>query len=363
MPENMKAMLVYVGTYTHGKSEGIYVYRMDAASGALTLVNKATGVANPSFLDPHPNGRFLYAVNEVGNFGGKSSGAVSAFAADPKTGKLTYLNQQASGGAAPCHLSVDKTGQFVLAANYGGGSVCVLPIQEDGKLGEATDFIQHEGSSVNPRRQEGPHAHSVMIDAANRFAFVADLGLDKVMVYRMNLAEGKLTPNDPPWAQVKPGAGPRHFDFHPNGKYAYLINELDSTLTAFAYDAQKGGLAEIETVSTLPADFNGTSHCADVHVHPSGQFVYGSNRGHDSIVIFAIDPNTGKLSYVGHQSTQGKTPRNFGIDPTGMFLLAANQSTDTIVTFRIDSQTGQLTPTGHVTQAPTPVCLKMRFVE
>ncbi len=332
---------------------------MEISSGALEFASVAKGVENPSFLDIHPQRRYLYAVNEVGEFAGESSGAVSAFSIDENTGELTFLNQQPSGGAAPCHLSIDQTGQFVLVANYGGGSVASLPIQDDGKLGEATDFIQHQGSSVNPRRQKEPHAHSITIDLANRYAFAPDLGLDKILIYKLDLTHGKLIPNDEPWAQVKAGTGPRHFDFHPSRRYAYVINELDSTLIAFTYDETHGTLEEIETVSTLPEDFSGTSHCADLHVHPSGKFVYGSNRGHDSIVIFAIDEGTGKLTYVGHESTQGKTPRNFGIDPTGTFLLAANQSTDNIVTFRIDQQTGELMSTGHVAEVPTPVCLKM----
>ena len=357
--QNNEEILVYIGTYTSGKSEGIYVYRLEQSSGTLSFASKATGVDNPSFLAIHPQQHYLYAVNEIGEFAGKPSGAVSAFSIEEKTGELTYLNQQPSHGTSPCHLSVDKTGQFVLVANYGGGSVCVLPIQDDGQLGEATDFIQHQGSSVNPQRQESPHAHSITQDAANRCAFAADLGLDKIMIYQLDLTQGKLKPNDEPWVQVKGGAGPRHFDFHPNGKYAYLINELDNTLIAFTYDETRGTLREIQTVPTLPDDFEGTSHTADVHVSPSGKFVYGSNRGHDSIVIFAIDEDTGKLTYVGHELTQGKSPRNFAIDPTGTFLLAANHSTDTIVTFRIDQQTGRLMPTGHVTEVPTPVCLKI----
>lgn len=357
--QNHGELLVYVGTYTRGRSEGIYVYRMDASSGALELLSKATGVSNPSFLAIHPQRHYLYSVSEISDFAGKPSGAVAAFKIDPKTGDLTRLNQQPSHGAGPCHLSVDKTGQFVLVANYGSGSVAVLPIQDDGQLGEATDFIQHQGSSVDPRRQVGPHAHSVTLDPTNRYAFVADLGLDKIMIYRLDLSQGKLKPNDEPWAQVKAGAGPRHFDFHPNGKYAYLINELDSTMTGFTYDGTRGRLSEIQTVSTLPDGFEDTSYCADIHVSPSGKFVYGSNRGHDSIVIFESDEGTGKLTYVDHESTQGETPRNFAIDPTGTFLLAANQNGDTVVTFRMDQQTGRLMPTGHVAEVPTPVCLKM----
>jgi 6-phosphogluconolactonase len=257
---------------------------------------------------------------------------------------------------------VDREGKFVLVAHYAGGCVSVLPIREDGRLGEPTDIIRHQGSGVNPQRREAPHPHSVNLDAANRFLFVPDLGLDKIMIYRVDATQGKLKPNDEPWARVKAGAGPRHFDFHPNGKYAYVINELDSTFTAFAYDNERGRLREIETVSTLPEGFTGTNTCADVHVAPSGKFLYGSNRGHDSIATFAINEDTGKLTYVAHEPTQGKTPRNFAIDPTGNFLLAANQNSDTIVTFRIDRTTGKLSPTGDVTRVPMPVCLKMTFV-
>jgi 6-phosphogluconolactonase len=237
--------------------------------------------------------------------------------------------------------------------------VAILPVQDDGRLGEATDVVQHQGTSVNPQRQEGPHAHSITVDPTNRYAFAADLGLDKIMIYRLDLTRGKLQPNDEPWAQVHAGAGPRHFAFHPNGHYAYVINEIDSTLTAFTYQSTNGTLRTVQTVSTIPGDFSGTNYCADIHVAPSGKFVYGSNRGHDSIVTFATDETTGKLTCVGHESTQGRTPRNFTIDPTGTFLLAANQSTDTIVTFRIDQQTGKLLSTGHVTEVPTPVCVQV----
>jgi 6-phosphogluconolactonase len=352
-------IFVYIGTYTRGRSEGIYVYRMEESSGRLEFASVAKGMDNPSFLAIHPQERYLYAVNEVGGRAGKPSGAVSAFSIDPETGELTYLNQQSSHGTGPCHLSVDQTGQFALVANYGSGSVSVLPIHSDGKLGEATDVVQHQGSSVDPRRQGGPHAHSIILDKANRYAFAPDLGLDKIMIYQLDLTQGKLKPNEEPWAKVKAGAGPRHFTFHPNGRYAYVINELDSTLTAFTYDGTCGRLREVQTVSTVPEDFSGTSYCADVHVSPSGRFIYGSNRGHDSLAIFEIDQDTGRLDYVGHEPTHGKTPRGFAIDPTGTYLLAANQDTDTIVTFRIDQQTGRLMSTGHVAEVPTPVCLKM----
>jgi 6-phosphogluconolactonase len=360
-----KNMLVYIGTYTRkephvlGKSEGVYIGRFDPAVGTLEVVGKAPGIDNPSYVVLHPSGRYLYAANEVGDFEGQSSGAISALAIDLATGALTLLNQQATHGSAPCHLCVDQTGRFVLAANYGGGSVAVLPVQTDGRLGEASDFIQHQGSSVNPRRQGEPHAHSVNLDPANRRAFVADLGMDKIMIYRLDLEQGKLSPNDPPWAQVQAGAGPRHFAFHPNGQYAYVINELDSTMTAFTYDDASGGLTELQTVPTLPDDFSGTSHCADVHVHPSGKFVYGSNRGHDSIAIFTVDQASGKLQPAGYEPTQGKVPRNFAIDPTGAYLLAANQNSDNIVIFEIDQETGRLSPTGQTALVPTPVCIKL----
>jgi 6-phosphogluconolactonase len=354
-----ETILVYVGTYTYRKSEGIYVYQLDTSTGALKPVSKATGIQNPSFLAIEPQRKHLYAVNEISDFEGKPSGAVSAFSINSETGELSFLNMKPSLGTHPCHVTVDKTGKFVLVTNYSSGSVSILPVKKDGSLGDATDFIQHHGSSLNPKRQEGPHAHSVTLDEANRYAFVADLGLDKIMIYRFDSNKGKLTPNAEPWVKIKPGAGPRHFAFHPNGKYAYLINELDSTITAFVYDSEYGTLKEIQTVPALPKDFTSTSYCADIHVIPSGRFLYGSNRGHDSLVIFAINEAIGKLTYVGHEPTQGKTPRNFTIDFSGNLLLAANQDTDTVVPFRINQQTGRLTATGKVTKVPTPVCLKM----
>jgi len=363
--QSSAAILAYVGTYTRtqgqaqGESDGIYVYRMDPDSGALTLAHTASGVVNPSFLALDPRQRHLYAVSEVQETGGQAGGAVSAFAVDPATGALTYLNQQPSHGTDPCHLTVDRTGRFVLVANYSSGSAAIFPIQADGRLGPATDVVQHAGSSVNPRRQQGPHAHSINVDPANRFALVADLGLDKVLVYRLDLDRGKLIPNDEPSAPLRPGAGPRHLAFHPSARYAYVINELDSTLTTFAYDETRGTLREIQSVSTLPEGFAGTNYPADVHVSPSGRFVYGSNRGHDSIVAFAVDAETGRLTCVGHEPTQGQVPRNFALDPTGTYLLAANQRTDTVVTFRIDQRTGMPVPTGHVAAVPRPVCVKI----
>ncbi len=355
---------VYIGTYTRGTStmqgraEGIYVGQLDPTTGALTLVHTTPGVVNPSYLAIDPRHRYLYAVNEVLELDGQPSGGVSAFAIDPATGALTFLNRQLSHGTDPCHLTVDQTGQYVLVANYTSGSVAVLPIGSEGQLHDACDVHQHVGSSVHPQRQQGPHAHSINLDPSNRFALVCDLGLDQVLIYRFDPSRGTLTPHEPPSVSAAPGAGPRHLDVHPSRRFVYVINEIGSTLTAYAYDETRGTLSEIQSLSTLPPGFTGTNHTADVHVHPSGAFVYGSNRGHDSIVIFAVDARTGRLTYVGHESTRGQTPRNFGIDPTGTFLLAANQRTDTIVTFRIDQETGKLSPTGHVANVPTPVCLK-----
>jgi 6-phosphogluconolactonase len=356
-------MWVYVGTYTGGKSKGIYRYDLDLGSGKLTSAGLAAELLNPSFLAVHPNRRFLYAVNEVESFKGQQSGAVSAFALDPKSGKLTFLNEQSTRGEGPCHLVVDREGKNVLVANYSGGSTAVLPLAADGRLKEASAFIQHTGSSVNRERQEGPHAHSANVDPSNRFAFVADLGLDKVMIYRFDAAHGTLSPGEPSAASVTPGAGPRHFAFHPNGRFAYVINEMGSTVTAFRYDARKGELTSIQTISTLPAGFTGSTTTAEVQVHPSGRFLYGSNRGHDSIAIFTIDPETGKLTAVGHQPTQGKTPRNFGIDPTGTYLIAANQDSDTLVVFRIDRDSGRLHQVGEPVEAPKPVCVNFVPVE
>jgi len=357
-----QAYLVYVGTYTgSSKSQGIYTLKLDMKTGKLTPVGVTSGVVNPSFLAIHPSGKFLYAVGEISDFEGKKAGGVSAFAINEKDGSLKLLNQQSSVGAGPCHLVVDATGRNVLVANYGGGSVACLPIHEDGTLKPASSFVQHTGSSVDPRRQEGPHGHSINVSPDNRFAFAADLGLDKVLVYQLNSETGELTPNDPPAAAVKPGSGPRHFDFHPNGRFAYVINEMALTVTAFAYDAEKGVLTEVQTVSTIPdADRNqeGLS-TAEIRVHPSGKFVYGSNRGHDTIVAFRVDSSTGKLSRIENESTQGKTPRNFFIDPTGTYLLAENQGSNTIVVFRINQDTGELEPTGNAAEVPSPVCIRM----
>ena len=351
---------VYVGTYTWKESKGIYVLELDLATGKLSAPELAAEATNPTFLAVHPSQRFLYAVGEIGSFKGRPSGSVSAFAIAPETGKLKPLNQQPSGGGGPCHVTVDKEGKNLLVANYGGGSVAVLPIAADGSLREPSCVIQHKGTGPDKSRQEGPHAHSINLDPAGRFAFAADLGLDKLLVYSFDPAKGTLTPNDPPAASVAPAAGPRHFAFHPTGRFAYVINEMAATVTAFAYDPERGALKELQTVPTMPADFTERRSTAEVVVHPSGKFLYGSNRGHDSIAIFGIDAETGKLTPAGHQSTLGKEPRNFAVDPTGAWLLAANQNSNSVVVFRIDPATGALTPTGVKADIPAPVCV--RFV-
>jgi 6-phosphogluconolactonase len=351
-------LLVYVGTYTSGKSEGIYLYRLNLRSGELKHVATTKGVKDPSYLALAPSRRYLYAVNEVEEFAGKKSGALSAFSVDQRTGELRLLNQQPSLGGAPCYVVVDQTGRFVLVANYVGGNVAVIPVNSDGSLGEATDVKQDLGSSINTERQEGPHAHCIVLDASNRFAYSCDLGTDKIMIFRFDARRGKLIPNRTPSVQAKPGAGPRHLTFHPSGKYAYVINELHMTVTAFAHDRIRGNLKELQTVPTLPRDPTAADTGADIHVSPNGRFLYCSNRGHDSIAAFKIDQRNGKLIFIAHESTGGKTPRNFAIDPTGAFLLAANQNSDNIVTFRLDPKTGRLGSTGHVVEVPLPVCLK-----
>lgn len=356
-PKTPTQWRLYVGTYTGAKSKGIYLFDFDAETGKLTEQGLAAELPNPTFLAIHPDGNRLFAASEISGFKKTKAGAVAAFEVDKKTGKLTLLNQESSGGAGPCHVTLDRTGKHVLVANYGGGSIASLPIGADGKLGEPTTVIQHVGTSVDKSRQEGPHAHSINVDPTNRYAMAADLGLDKVLVYSFDAKTGKLTANDPPAASVAPGAGPRHFAFHPDGKHAFVINELFLTLTSFKYDSAKGTLSEIETLSTLPKGTKKIGSTAEVVVHPNGKFVYGSNRGHNSIAIFRFED--GKLTHVGNQGNDIDTPRNFVLDPTGKFLLVANQGKASITVFRIDPATGELSQVGEPTaSAPAPVCLR-----
>ncbi len=352
--------LVYIGTYTRGSdSQGIYRVRLDTRTGALTDLQLAAPATNPSFLAVRPDGSALYAVSEIEQLDGRPSGGLAAFRIDRSTGNLAPLNVQPTGGGGPCYVTTDSQGKFALVANYGGGSVAAFPITNSGEL-EPAAVVQHTGSSVDPRRQQGPHAHSIVLGPRQLRAYAPDLGLDQVRIYNVDQSTGKLTENDPPFAAVAPGAGPRHFAFRPDGKFAYVINELNSTITAFAADAANGGLQSMQVISTLPEGEQKTNYTADIHVHPNGRFLYGSNRGHDSIAVYAIDPEQGTLTLVQHQSTLGETPRNFGIDPTGRILLAENQQTNTIHSFRIDPETGRLTPTDHHVAVPRPVCV--RFV-
>jgi 6-phosphogluconolactonase len=357
-----KPYLVYVGTYTNKTaSKGIYVYSFDPGTGKLTTLGVAAESEDPSFLALHPSGKYLYAVNEIDHFGAQKSGALSAFSIDHKTGKLALLNQAATRGAGPCHISLDKSGKFALVANYDGGSVATFPVHDDGTLGEAADFVQHHGSSVNKERQESPHAHWIGTSPDNRFVLAADLGLDEVLIYRFNGSKGTLTPNNPPFAKVNPGAGPRHVALHPNGRFAYVLAEMEDSVTAFAYKASNGSLSLLQTVSalsTVRGEYKGPKEAAEIAVHPNGKFLYVSNRaGIDSISAFSIDPAKGTLHLKNEYPTMGKTPRNFAIDPTGKFLLAANQESNNIVVFRIDAITGALSPTGETVEAPAPVCI------
>ena len=351
--------VLYVGTYTQDtKSKGIYAYRFDPATGQVTDLGVAAETTNPSFVAADPNGKYLYAVNELQNYQGPNSGGVSAFSIDRDTGKLTFLNEVPSRGADPCYIIVDKAGKHVLVANYTGGSIAVFPVLADGKLGEATAFVQHTGHGTNPQRQEAAHAHSIDLSPDERFAFVDDLGLDQLFVYKYDSAKGTLTPNDPPFVKLDPGAGPRHFALAPSGKFAYVIAEMGSTVTAFSIDLKAGTLQRLQSVSTLPKDFKGENDDAEIHIHPSGKFLYASNRGHDSIAIFAIDPKKGTLTQIEDVPTQGQIPRSFELDPTGKYLFAENQKSDNIVIFRIDEKTGRLTPTGTKIEVPSPVDVK-----
>jgi 6-phosphogluconolactonase len=356
--------LVYVGTYTRAASKGIYLFRLQTDNlevpQNITLVplGLAAATPNPSFLELDVKRRLLFAVNELDRFEDKPTGAVSAFSIDPGSGRLTLVNQQPSMGTGPCHLVLDTARRHLLVANYGSGSVAVFPVGAGGRLGAATGVVQHAGKSVHPRRQTGPHAHCVTLDLANRFAFVCDLGLDKVMAYRFDAQRGTLAPHTPPFAQLKPGAGPRHMVFRPDGRFAYVVNELDSTVTTFRYGADAGVLDEVQTVSTLPAHFDGANSGAEIGVHPSGKWVYVSNRGHNSVVLFNVDSEKGTLAYVEEQGTGGATPRHFGIEPSAAHLAIANQDSNTVLVARIDAGNGRLTPSGVFANVATPVCVK-----
>ena len=350
----------YIGTYTTGErvSEGIYSCVFDAASGQLSEPQLAIESINPSFLAVHPSGQFLFAVNEVNEGGGRGQGFVSAFriAAD---GQLASINRQPSHGGAPCHCSIDATGRFLLIANYTGGNVAVYPIAADGSLGEASSIVEHQGSSVDPQRQRQPYAHSIQVSSDNRFAYAADLGIDQIRIYRFDDQAGTLQPASPAFAAIAPGGGPRHFSQHPSGKFAYTNHEMTAMVTAFARDPESGALTPLQSLSTLPADFDGRKSTAECLVHPSGRFLYVSNRGHDSIASYAIDQNTGELAPLAITHTLGQEPRNFSIDPSGRWLLAANQNSDSVVVFALDPDSGVLTPSDQAIAVGRPICIRL----
>jgi len=352
---------VYVGTYTGPTSKGIYGFRFDPKTGQFTSTGLAAELPNPAWLVTDPQHRFLYAATEMGPEPGadnyKKNGSISSYSINPKTGALTFLNKVDAGGGGSCHLVVDKTGKMLFVANYGSGNVASFAIKADGSFGERTGFDQHTGSSIDPARQTGPHAHEVVLSPDNRFLFVPDLGMDQIKVYRVDAAKGTFTPNDPPFATVKAGLGPRHFTFGRGAKFAYAICEMGSSVVVFAYDPAKGALTPLQTISTLPSDFKGEDNSAEIEVGRSGRFLYASNRGNDSITVFAIDPIKGTLTMVQVVPTQGKIPRNFAIDPTGKYLVAGNQKSDQMVVFDVDQNDGQLKPAGQVVDVPAPVSI------
>ena len=364
--------IVYVGTYTQpirfgtgqileGKGEGIYVFALNAKTGALEPIRKTAGIVNPSYLTLDAGRGTLYCVNELKEFEGQACGGVSAYRVDRDTHALTFINSRPTGGTDPCHVVVNDRNTHVYISNFMSGSVAVFPIEQDGGLGECSHFIQHEGSSVNPQRQSGPHAHSLIFDRDNRYALVPDLGIDQVVIYRTDFENGKLILNDSSFVSA-PGAGPRHCVFHPALEYCYTINELECSISACRYDKNAGRLDLIHTITTMPEPFDGHNSCADIHISPDGKFVYGSNRGHDSIAVFRVDQSTGALAYVASCSTLGRIPRNFAIDPTGRFMLVCNQDTDNIVVFAIDAKTGVPEKLSE-TQVPTPVCAKAYLMD
>lgn len=348
----------YVGTYTAGKSKGIYLCSLDTTTGQIKQSKVTGGIENPSFLTMDSTHHYLYAVSETEHYEGMASGSVYAYRINPDTKSLEFINKRPSHGTDPCYITVDHKNRFVLVANYTSGSVAIFPIRPDGGLGELTFLDQHHGSSVNPERQEGPHAHCIILDPSNRHALAADLGLDKILINLFDNQNGSLKPAPIPFVSVKPGAGPRHIKFSPDGTKVYLICEMGNLMMVFDYDPGIGKLTQIQTISTLPAGYSGSDTAAEVQISSNGLFVYGSNRGDDSIVVYSVDPVSGKLTDIQHQSTMGKTPRHFMLDPTGTFLLAANKDSDNIVVFSVNTQTGMITPTGQIFNVPSPVCIK-----
>lgn len=349
---------IYIGTYTGPSSKGIYAYEFNAATGKSTKLGLVAETTNPSFLAINAKRNLLYAVNEISNYENKNTGGISSFTIDRETGKLTFLNEVSSAGAGPCYIALDRTGKYLFNANYDGGSIAVFPVMQDGRLGAPSATVQHHGHGSDPERQASPHAHWMGPSPDNRFAIAADLGLDRLLTYRFDAGKGSIAATDPGFVPLAPGSGPRHFVFHPSGKFGYVVNEMNSTITAFSYDAKNAALRQIQTISTLPDGFKGQNDTAEIEVHPNGKFLYVSNRGHDSIAIYAIDGKNGTLRNIEYVPSGGKTPRNFAIDPSGSYLFAANQHSDKVVIFRIDANNGRLIPTGEELEAPSPVCIK-----
>jgi len=350
---------VFISAFAAGDQGAIHAFQLNLDTGSLKPMHRTTDVEHPFFLALSPNHKFLYSIHAPGQFGGKQNEQVAAFEIVGSGGELKLLNRQSSRGTASCYLDVDDTGKTVVVANYSTGSVAAFPVQEDGSLGEASSFDQHKGSSVDPGRQEGPHAHCIVISPDNRFVLSADLGLDKIMNYRLDPAAAKLSPNDQPFVRTPPAAGPRHLTFHPNGKRVYVINELANSVTFFDYDPKSGFLIERQTISTLPADFDDTSYCADVKITPNGQFLYGTNRGHDSVAVYEIGSN-GLLTLVEIKPSRGKGPQNLAIAAGGKLLLCANMPGNNVAVFRIDQKSGKLTDVGEPTAMPSPSCIMIR---
>jgi len=345
--------IAYVGTYTGPSgSKGIYALQVDS-DGHFKNMGLQAEIADPSFLATDPNHRFLYAVTERG----RPTGFLSSYAIDPATGALRFLNRVPANGTSTAHLAVDQTGRWLLMVNYGSGSVASFALKPDGSIGDMVDFHQHSGSSVNPKRQQGPHPHEAVMSPDNRFLLIPDLGLDKLYSYRLDTNTGKLTANDPAFAEVEPGFGPRHMIFGKSGRFVYMLGEMGSKVTAMSYDTASGKLKPIQTIATIPADFKGENNSAELALDASGRFLYASNRGHDSVSLFSIDPRTGLLKLVQVESSGGQIPRSIAIDPSGRHLLAANQDSNRIVVFNRDQKTGRLTPDGEVLDVPAPVCI------
>jgi 6-phosphogluconolactonase len=347
---------VYVGTYTGPKSEGIYAFDFDTATGAATAPALAAKTESPSFLALRPDGKTLYAANELAG-APPAGGTLSAFRIADEKGALRFLNKEATNGDHPCHLAIDRTGKWAIAANYSSGSVAILPLKDDGSLGGPASVLAHKGSSANQARQKEPHAHCVTFDARERFAFVCDLGIDRVVAYRFDPAKGSLAAEGAGGATLAPGSGPRHAAFSADGRFLYVLSELSLTVAVFSYAADTGALAELQTISTLPGKVEEGYSAAEIALHPSGRFLYTSNRGNDSIAVFVVDKATGRLAALQHKPTGGKTPRSFALDPSGSFLLAANQGSDTITVFRVDWRTGTLAAMDNVIKVPSPVCV------